>query len=623
MAELQPLAFGGEDHLVLAGDAAAAQRGEADPPRLPRAGRSIAAAIADLGEVDAAPVGRRRAEHQRRAGRRIDLQPVMHLQYLDVPILAEQSRRLAHQVGEEVDAERGVRRLNHRYLCRGFADHPLMIRAKAGRADQDRFSRRDRRGDMLSDRVRYREVDENVGPVLADPDIVAVPDRLGDRLTHPPARAENRDAGHVASHCLSCFMGEVPDIRNIETLSLAAARRIALAAQGYADARPAGPVDQGHLLRLVKRLALHQIDSVNVLARAHYLPAFSRLGAYPRPLLDRMAWGKPRRLFEYWAHEASLLPFDMHPLLRWRMAQAERGERLWGSMKAFAGERRGEAEAVLARIAAEGPHAASDFAGDKGAGGWWGWSGAKAALEYLFWAGRITTATRRGSFERVYDLPQRVLPASVLALPTPTEADARRALIERAARALGIATATDLRDYFRLSPAEAAPPIAELVEAGSLLPVQVEGWRQPAFLHARARRPRKVAAQALIAPFDPLIWERSRTERLFGLRYRIEIYTPADKRVHGYYVLPFLLGDRLAARVDLKADRQAHTLRVQAAHAEPDAPPETAERLAAELRLMADWLGLEKVALANRGDLARRLGPHLRPGITCLDAAPA
>jgi uncharacterized protein YcaQ len=391
-----------------------------------------------------------------------------------------------------------------------------------------------------------------------------------------------------------------------ETIPLAAARRIALAAQGFGAARPAAPVNAGHMLRLLDRLGLHQIDSVNVVSRAHYLPAFARLGAYPRELLDRMAWGRPRRLFEYWAHEASLLPFDLHPLLRWRMARAASGTGLWRSMKVFAGERRGEAEAVLARIAAEGPLAASDFEG-KGAGGWWGWSHRKAALEYLFWAGRITTATRRNSFERVYDLPDRVLPKQVLALPTPSENDAQRALILRSARALGVATAGDLRDYFRLSPGEAAPRIAELVEEGALLPVTVKGWRQPAFLHAGARRPRRVEAQALLAPFDPLIWERSRTERLFGLRYRIEIYTPAEKRVHGYYVLPFLLRDRIAARVDLKSDRKAGLLLVQAAHAEPGAPLDTTPELATELRLMAGWLGLEDVRVGSAGDLAEPL----------------
>jgi uncharacterized protein YcaQ len=397
----------------------------------------------------------------------------------------------------------------------------------------------------------------------------------------------------------------------IETISLASARRIALAAQGFAAPRPAGPINAGHLLRLLDRIALHQIDSVNVVSRAHYLPAFARFGAYDRSLLDRMAWGRPRRLFEYWAHEASLLPFDLHPLLRWRMARAERGESGWTSMRAFAGERRAEADAVMTRIAAEGAMAASDFAGQKGAGGWWGWSGTKAALEYLFFAGRITTATRRGSFERVYDLPERVIPAAVLRLPTPDEAEAHRALIARAARALGVATAAELRDYFRLSPADAAPRIAELAEAGTLVSVSVRGWKQQAFLHSEARRPRRIQAEALLAPFDPLIWERARTERLFGLRYRIEIYTPAHKRVHGYYVLPFLLGERLAARVDLKADRQGRVLRVQAAHAEPNAPAETAERLAGELRLMAQWLDLDRVAVANRGDLAVRLRAQL------------
>ncbi len=392
-----------------------------------------------------------------------------------------------------------------------------------------------------------------------------------------------------------------------DRLSLAAARRIALAAQGFAEPRPARPVDRGHLLRLLKRLQLHQIDSVNVLSRAHYLPAFARLGAYDRALLDGMAWGRPKRLFEYWAHEASLLPTELHPLLRWRMARAESGEGLWRSMKAFGGERRAEADAVVERIAAEGPMAASDFEGSRGSGGWWGWSHTKAALEYLFWTGRITTATRRASFERVYDLTERVIPPAIRALPTPAEADAQRALISRSARALGVATAADLRDYFRLSSADAAPRIAELVEEGELHPVSVQGWRQPAFLHKEARRPRKIEAQALLVPFDPLIWERARTERLFGLRYRIEIYTPAHKRVHGYYVLPFLLGDTIAARVDLKADRKAGTLRVQAAHAEPGAPAETAEQLAAELTLMADWLGLEAISVANRGDLAGRL----------------
>jgi uncharacterized protein YcaQ len=396
-----------------------------------------------------------------------------------------------------------------------------------------------------------------------------------------------------------------------ETLSLPAARRIALAAQGLARPRKPGPVRTRQLLATINRLNLHQIDSVNVLARAHYLPAFSRLGPYPTETLDRVAWGKPRRLFEYWAHEASLLPFELQPLLRWRMARAERGQGMWRSIAAFARERRTEVDAALKRIGQEGPLAASDFERG-GAGGWWGWSDAKRILEYLFWSGQLTTATRHASFERVYDLPKRILPTAILAMPTPPEADAHRGLLELSARAHGIATATDLRDYFRLSPADAKPRIDELVEAGTLIPVRVKGWRDLAFLHRDAKRPRRAEGQALLSPFDPLVWERSRTERLFGMHYRIEIYTPAHKRVHGYYVLPFLLRDRLAARVDLKADRKAKVLRVEAAHLEPEASPDTAERLGEELRLMAAWLGLEEIAISGRGDLAEPLQQALR-----------
>ncbi len=277
------------------------------------------------------------------------------------------------------------------------------------------------------------------------------------------------------------------------------------------------------------------------------------------------------------------------------MAEAERGEIGWGSLKAFASERRAEAEAILARIRCEGPLAASDFEEGKGKGGWWQWGDTKRALEWLFWAGRITTATRRGGFERVYDLTERVVPAAILDLPTPAPDDARRALVARAAAALGIATATDLRDYFRLRPEPARRAVAELVEAGELIAVEVEGWRQPAYLHRDARRPRRIAGQALLAPFDPLVWERSRTERLFGFRYRIEIYTPAQKRTHGYYVLPFLLGEKLVARVDLKADRKGSRLLARKTTLEPGAPPETLERLAHELRQMAGWLELDRV----------------------------
>jgi hypothetical protein len=381
-----------------------------------------------------------------------------------------------------------------------------------------------------------------------------------------------------------------------EGISLKLARRIAVAAQGFGGSRPAA-VNAGHLRRTVERLSLHQIDSVNVLVRAQYLPAFSRLGTYDRQLLDSAAWGRKsnRTLFEYWAHEASLLPLQLQPMLRWRMAAAERGEIGWRGLRAYAGERRREADAVLDRIRAEGPLAASDLEHGKGQGGWWGWGEAKSALEWLFWAGLITTATRRASFERVYDLPERVIPPTILALPTPDSADAKRQLVERSARAHGVTTANDLRDYFRLDPASARTAIAELVEDRVLIPVVVEGWKQPAFLHRDASMPRWIRGQALLAPFDPLVWARDRAERLFGFRYRIEIYVPADKRVHGYYVLPFLLDDRLVGRVDLKADRQNSRLLVRQVTWEPGAPADAKGRLNCELRLMADWLGLEAV----------------------------
>ena len=416
----------------------------------------------------------------------------------------------------------------------------------------------------------------------------------------PSPRNRGEDCASVAPlrslHVPATMHAPSPPPPVQDKLSLAAARRIALAAQGFGAKRPA-KVNAGHLLRNLDRLSLHQIDSVNVLVRAHYLPAFSRLGAYDRTLLDRLAWGKKRerRLFEYWAHEASLLPLDLHPLLRWRMARADRGEAGWTRLKSYARERRAEAEAALARIRDQGPLAASDYEGGRSAGGWWEWSHAKVALEFLFWAGHVTTHHRRGSFERVYDLTERVIPPRILGLPTPAEAEAQRQLVERSARALGIATAPDLRDYFRLRPQESQAAIAALVEEGVLLPVAVAGWRVPAFLHRDARRPRRILGQALLAPFDPLIWERARTERLFGFRYRIGIYTPADRREHGYYVLPFLMDGALVARVDLKADRQRSRLLVQQTSLEPGAPPGTRERLAAELALMAQWLGLERV----------------------------
>lgn len=408
----------------------------------------------------------------------------------------------------------------------------------------------------------------------------------------------------------------LPKPKRSDALSLAEARRLALRAQGLAGPRPERPADEAALQRAIRRLGLLQIDSVNVLARAHYLPLFARLGPYDRALLDRLAChdgpvARPARrpLFEYWGHEASLLPVGLQPLFRWRMARAAAGEGVWGGIARLGREQPGLVARVLGEVRARGPIGASDLPdGGSRRGGWWGWDHGKTALEWLFWAGQVTAAGRRGGFERLYDLPERALPPSVLAAPTPDPADAQRELLRRSATALGVATLSDLRDYFRLPVADAKARLAELVEAGELVPVAVEGWRQPAYRVAGMAVPRAAEATALLAPFDPLVWERARTERLFGFHYRIEIYTPAERRRYGYYVLPFLHRGRLVARVDLKTDRAGKRLLVRSAHAEPGIETgAVAEALAMELARMAAWLGLERVAVEAAGDLAPAL----------------
>ncbi|TQS44889.1 winged helix-turn-helix domain-containing protein [Cryptosporangium phraense] len=402
----------------------------------------------------------------------------------------------------------------------------------------------------------------------------------------------------------------------MQTLSAAEARRAALAAQGFADPRPSGVPGGRAVRRVLDRVGLFQIDSVNVLVRSHYLPLFARLGAYPPLQLEKLAYQPPRRVFEYWAHEASLLPVEVQPLFRWRMAEAH--EKAWGGMRRIAAEKPELVAKVRTTLEERGPMTAGELEAENGpraprSGPWWDWRDSKLALEYLFWAGEVSTVDRR-NFERRYDITERVLPSEVLATPTPDRPTAFRELIRLAARSLGVATEPDLRDYYRLKPDQSKPAVAELVEEGALVPVRVEGWRDVAYLAADARVPRRVSATALLSPFDSLVWFRPRTERMFGFRYRLEIYTPAAQRVHGYYVLPFLYRGQLVGRVDLKADRAAGVLRVPGAFGEPalqgmgvrrrQLAGEAVEGLAGELKGLAGWLGLEGVEVVPNGDLA-------------------
>ena len=388
-----------------------------------------------------------------------------------------------------------------------------------------------------------------------------------------------------------------------QSFTLKQARRLALSAQGFDGRSSPASVQPARLNRLIERLGVVQIDSVNALVRSHYLPLFSRLGHYNPDLLDQAAWsqGRRRTLFEYWGHEASLLPMSMYPLMRWRMNRASRGEGIYQQLARFGHERRDVIRRVLASVQEQGAIGAGSLSTrQEKAGPWWDWSVEKHALEWLFAAGEVTVAGRRG-FERLYDLPERVLPAAVLQQALPDEAQAQRGLLLHAADALGVATEKDLRDYFRLAPAVCRGRLAELEEAGDLWRCQVQGWKQPAWCRPTVKIPRQVTASALLSPFDSLVWERSRTERLFDFRYRLEIYTPADKRVYGYYVLPFLHNERIAARVDLRAERALGRLAVHAVHEEePGLDEEGIQALAINLRRMADWLGLARVQLNCR-----------------------
>ncbi|MBC7291593.1 MAG: YcaQ family DNA glycosylase [Actinotalea sp.] len=420
-----------------------------------------------------------------------------------------------------------------------------------------------------------------------------------------------------------------------EELTLAAARRIAVRAQGLDRPRltwPPAPTTAdgggpgrrarphlGDLQRVVDRLGLLQIDSVNVLARAHLVPLFSRLGPYDTTLLDRATGRAPRRLVEAWAHEASFVPPETYPLLGWR--RREHAQHAWGTVRSVVHQHPDVVEEVRALVRDVGPVSARraqellehDHPRPRDAWGW-SWSVTKRALELLFFTGEVASAGRNAAFERLYDLTERVLPAPVLDRAQPDDAEAFRALVEIGARAHGIGTVRCFADYFRLRGPRVTRAVAELQEDGVLVPVRVRSWDRTVYRHRDATLPRRVTGRALLSPFDPLVFERRRLEELFGTRYRIEIYVPQAQRVHGYYVLPFLLGDRVAARVDLRADRRARVLEVPGAYLEPGAPPEAVEELAVELRLLATWLGLDDVAVpgTSRGALAPVLRARVR-----------
>lgn len=401
-------------------------------------------------------------------------------------------------------------------------------------------------------------------------------------------------------------------MRTRDALTIDEARRLALLAQGFGARPSAGSPTQRHLDTVFDKVGLIQIDSVNVLARSQELPLFARLGRHRRDLIP-VAHSR-NKLFEYWGHAASHIPVEMYGLFRWKMDAARNGA-MWGGVAEFAKSNRSFVKKVHKHVAEHGPVAAGDLSTRTGPkGSWWDWDDAKIALEYLFWTGEVTARRRDNDFARLYDLPERMIPAEHLNAPVPSAADARRELVRRAVRHLGVGTASDIADYFHLKSAVVTSSLRDLIEEKSVAEVRVEGWDKPAFIDVSAKIPPRthavMRATALLSPFDSLVWCRPRIERLFSFDYRIEIYTPAAKRKFGYYVLPFLHNGRLVGRFDLKADRHASVLRVLASHIEPDekgSAGEIARAAHGELALMADWLGLSALDVASRGSLAREL----------------
>ncbi len=387
----------------------------------------------------------------------------------------------------------------------------------------------------------------------------------------------------------------------VERIDPTAARRIALAAQGFGRLRARGRVDVRHFRKLMRSVGLLQLDSVNVIARSHYLPAFSRIGPYDRGALDRYA-AHSRELFEYWGHEASLLPVEDFPLFRWRMESFAR--RPWRRARELMSEHPGYIEQVEEEIRERGPLTVSDFT-DRGGrrGPWWGWGPGKVALEYLFATGRVS-ARRGPQFIRVYDLAERMIPVEHYRGTPAPQHDAYRQLLLRSARFHGVGTSADLADYYRLHLPTARPILEELAGDGLLVRAEVPGWRGPTYLHPEAVRARSAAGTALVSPFDPLVWNRDRALRLFDFHYRIEIYVPEPKRTYGYYVLPFLHDGHLVGRVDLKAHRTSGNLEVRSAHHEAGVDPaHVAGPLREELCRVAQWLRLDGIVFADRGSL--------------------
>jgi uncharacterized protein YcaQ len=388
-------------------------------------------------------------------------------------------------------------------------------------------------------------------------------------------------------------------VKRFDSLSIADARRIALAAQGFDTARPKTKATQRQVDALISRLGVIQIDSVNVLVRSQELPLFARLGNHDRNAIPKAT--EAQKLFEYWGHEAAHLPVDLHPLFRWKMNAARTGKVTHWGLTSFYEENKAFVKRTLKHVTTNGPTTSRELSTrTEKKGTWWDWDEAKVALEYLFLTGQLMSRGRGTDFARIYDIPERVLPQRVLDAPTPSERDARKQLLVRSAIAQGVATASDLADYYRQKPVVVKPLIAELVEEGELRTVTVDGWTEKAFVHRNAKLPKQLHATALLSPFDSLVWCRPRNERLFNFHYRIEIYTPKEKRKFGYYVLPFMMNGEMAGRVDMKADRAANTLLAHSVHTEKGVKRASInEALNSELLAMATWLQLDRVQIGR------------------------